>query len=161
MTVIAFHIVGMPGPMGSKISYGKHGMAESSKLVKPWRQAVVAAALPHRPAVPLDGPLRLRLAFTLPRPKSAAKTRWAPDRKPDLSKLVRSTEDALTDAAIWADDARVVECGSSKHWWPDHGALPMSGALVMVVDEDGPPPSFDWERALWEAVAALQPEAIK
>ncbi len=32
-----------------------------------------------------------------------------PYRIPDLSKLLRGIEDAITEAGLWADDARVAE----------------------------------------------------
>ena len=57
---------------------------------------------------PVSGPLSVTMVFTLPRPKSCPKSRLWPDKKPDLSKLVRSTEDALIDAGIIDDDARIV-----------------------------------------------------
>src|SRR3546814_12938089 len=88
-------------------------MIESSKKVKPWRQDVKAAAeawivlwqrAHARPWSPLDGPLLVRMVFTLPKPMSAPKRRrtW-PDKKPDLSKLIRSPEDAPTDAGMIRD----------------------------------------------------------
>ena len=61
----------------------------------------------------MAGPVRVRMVFTLPRP-AAAKKREYPHTKPDLSKLVRATEDALTDAGVWEDDARVVELTAAK-----------------------------------------------
>jgi crossover junction endodeoxyribonuclease RusA len=113
-------------------------LIESSKAVRPWREAVKWAAVEYMGKAPsgqpLTGPLVVRMTFTLPKPKSAPKTRrtW-PDRKPDLSKLIRSTEDALTDAAVWGDDAQVVECTAVKTYpseWP--GALPSPGATIEI-----------------------------
>ena len=95
--------------MGSKRFVGMHGgrgvMVESSKRVKPWREIVHAAALAARNgAEPLDAPLLVRMVFTMPKPASAPKTRTTyPCRMPDLSKLCRATEDALTTAGVWKD----------------------------------------------------------
>src|ERR1035441_4214633 len=49
----------------------------------------------------------------------------------NLSKLVRSTEDALTDAGAWDDDARIVECRSGKRY-PGEGpdALDVPGCRL-------------------------------
>lgn len=137
MTAVGFWVVGTPAPQGSKSHVGHGVMVESSKAVKPWRQDVVAAALTVRPETPLDGPLFVHMAFTLARPKSATKARTAPSGRPDLSKLIRSTEDAVTTAGIWADDARVVEyTRAAKVWWGyDPDALPVTGALVVVTDD--------------------------
>lgn len=124
----AVKVYGDPAPQGSKSYKGmrtskKSGkrvpiLVESSAGVKPWRDVVTAAALTVTPPgwVPLDGPLVMDLIVTLPKPLSAPKTlRRLPSPTPDLSKLLRSTEDALgTDTkrlgrAVIVDDARIVE----------------------------------------------------
>ena len=131
--MITITVYGMPAPQGSKRHVGNGVMIESSRKVKPWRQDVVAAAIACGKMLP-DGPARVSMIFTLPKPKSAPKTRRTyPDRKPDLSKLVRSTEDALTTAAVWGDDARVVECSAAKRY-PNEGidALDRPGAVIRI-----------------------------
>lgn len=134
---ITITVYGHPAPQGSKRHVGKGIMVESSKHVAPWREDVRAAALLalntlNRPA-PLDGPLYARMVFTVARPASAPKARRWPDRMPDLSKLVRSTEDALTSAGVWADDARVVRIDTAKVY-PGSGpdALDRPGARIVV-----------------------------
>ncbi|MBC6464284.1 RusA family crossover junction endodeoxyribonuclease [Actinomadura alba] len=140
-------VLGTPAPQGSKRHVGNGVMIESSKKVKPWREAVKHAAgelitdpgAPGRITTigfPLDGPLLLEICFTLHRPKSAPKKRHRPDRMPDLSKLIRSTEDALTDAGVWADDARVVGVSARKVYPHPHSgdpdALAMPGAVIRI-----------------------------
>jgi crossover junction endodeoxyribonuclease RusA len=138
-------VYGSPAPQGSKSFKGTfvgkdgrtHGiMAESSKKVRPWREDVKAAALLVRDGrPPLDGPLKVRMVFTLPKPASSPKTRRTyPMRKPDVSKLARSTEDALTDAGIWTDDARVVEYERLAKVYPgeDREALEACGAVIEI-----------------------------
>lgn len=136
-TIIAY---GSPAPQGSKrfvgMSGGRGMMVESSKRVKPWREDVKTAAEKIRNgAAPLDGPLLVSMVFTVPKPKSAPKKKrtW-PDRKPDLSKLSRSTEDALTDAGIWTDDARIVEYVRLAKVYPneDRDALEAPGARICI-----------------------------
>lgn len=129
-------VYGIPGPQGSKrfVGHAKNGrgiMVESSAKVKPWREAV-KWAVRENAAERITGPLRVSMVFTLPKPKSAPKLRqtW-PDRKPDVSKLVRSTEDALTDAGAWDDDARVVECFSAKRY-PGEGPDAMEAPGVVI-----------------------------
>lgn len=143
-------VYGSPAPQGSKkfmgIRGGKGIMVESSKAVKPWREAVKCAALELIIGSGLgaltsvnqwgriDGPIEVRMVFTVPKPKSAPKRiRTYPDRKPDLSKLVRSTEDALTDAGVWEDDARIVRCVASK-CYPGEGldSLQIPGAVIRI-----------------------------
>ena len=133
LTIIAY---GTPAPQGSKRHVGNGVMIESSKKVRPWRQDVKYAALQLcERGEPLDGPLRVRMVFTLRKPKSAPKRRRTyPDRTPDLSKLIRSTEDALTDAGLWADDARVVEYSRAAKVFPgeDAEALDRPGVRIVV-----------------------------
>jgi Holliday junction resolvase RusA-like endonuclease len=130
-------VYGQPAPQGSKkfVGHAKNGrglMIESSKKVKPWREAVKWAAIEAQGSV--AGAVEVEMTFTLPKPASAPKKRqtW-PDRKPDLSKLVRSTEDALTDCAVWEDDARVVRCAAAKVF-PGEGvdALDRPGAVIRI-----------------------------
>lgn len=153
--MIEIVVYGMPAPQGSKKFVGttKEGrglLVESSKKVKPWRMDVKAAAEAIRERLPatLDGPLVVSMVFTMPKPSTAPKRRrtW-PDRKPDVSKLARSTEDALSDAGLWADDARVVEYSRLAKVFPgeDPDALASPGARIRVWAVEQPVPE---QRAL-------------
>lgn len=148
---IQITVYGTPAPQGSKNGRaiwrkgengareftGKIAMHESSKKVKPWRQDVKAAALAVRNgAEPIDGPIVVRMVFTMPKPLSAPKRkRTYPDKKPDLSKLARSTEDALTEAGIWRDDARVIGYQRLAKVFPgeDPEALDTPGVRITVM----------------------------
>ena len=141
--MITITVYGMPGPQGSKRFVGMRGgcgvMVESSAKVKPWREAVKWAArdamYAAKLSAPMDGPLVVGMWFTLPKPASAPKRRaMFPDRKPDLSKLARSTEDALSDAGLWTDDARVIGYDGLWKLYPLEGvhALPSPGCLIQV-----------------------------
>ena len=129
-------VYGTPGPQGSKRYVGNGIMIESSPKVKPWREAVKWAALQAKPTEDfcIHGPVSVIMTFTLPKPKSARRrVRTFPDKKPDLSKLIRSTEDSLTDAGIWEDDSRVIYCIARKTF-PGEGAdsLPAPGVVIHV-----------------------------
>jgi Holliday junction resolvase RusA-like endonuclease len=142
--MIELVVYGSPAPQGSKkfvgtTPTGKGLLVESSKKVRPWRMDVKAAAQALLHANPqlrmLDCPLQVAMVFTLPKPASLPKTRrsW-PMRKPDVSKLARSTEDALSDAGLWADDARVVEYSRLAKVFPneDPDALASPGVLIRI-----------------------------
>ena len=141
--MIEFTVYGTPAPQGSKKFVGtdKAGrgiLVESSKKVRPWRMDVKEAAGAARTAHggTLDGPLVVSMVFTVKKPASAPKSRqtW-PDRMPDLSKLLRSTEDAITDAGLWADDARVVRYAKLAKCYPgedDPDALAAPGVVVRI-----------------------------
>lgn len=136
--VLIITVRGTPAPQGSKRHVGKGVMVESSKKVKPWREAVKWAAIcamEPAPGNPLDSPLIVEFCFTLARPKSAPKHRIHPDRMPDLSKLIRATEDALTDAGVWTDDARLVAYHQPRKVYVGSGdpdALVVPGAVIRV-----------------------------
>lgn len=155
MTVLSFTVHGMPAPQGSKrvvTAGGKAGgravLAESSKRVKPWREAVKEAAADAIADYdangwdfrPLAGPVGLEVHFRFSRPKghygtgrNAGKLRASaplrPAVAPDLSKLIRSTEDALTEAGVWRDDALVVSVVAGK-WYSEDGP----GAIITITE---------------------------
>jgi len=133
--MIEITVLGIPGPQGSKRHVGNGRMVESSKKVKPWRDSVAWAA---REAVAIHGmivgPVAAYMVFTLPKPKSAPKTkRTYPDRTPDIDKLLRSTFDGLTTGGIWEDDARVIDIGAMKVY-PNEAthALDIPGVFIRL-----------------------------
>jgi crossover junction endodeoxyribonuclease RusA len=148
--MITIHVRGTPAPQGSKRHVGHGVMIESSKNVRPWRDAVrteaaiAAADLPGWGG-PLDGPLAVEMVFTTVRPRSHYRTGrnaallrdGAPARPtspPDLSKLARSTEDALKDAGVIVDDARIVEYDrlAKVYAGEDPDALDTPGVVIRI-----------------------------
>lgn len=136
-TVVWFEAYGSPAPQGSKRHVGAGRMIESSAAVKPWREAVKHAAREAREeygGLTLNGPLMVRMVFTVRKPASAPKTRrvW-PAKRPDLSKLIRATEDAITDAGLWADDALVCcYMQTGKQYVGDPGSMDAPGVAVTI-----------------------------
>lgn len=139
MSGFSFTAIGEPAPQGSKRGFvnkstGRVALVESSKKVKPWRQDILEAAPVL--AEPLDGPIVAYAVFTVRKPQSVRKGVTYPSTKPDLSKLVRAVEDAITDKGCWRDDARVV--GYRRLWkvWPGHDtdALAVPGVLFAAVE---------------------------
>jgi Holliday junction resolvase RusA-like endonuclease len=146
---ITITVHGLPAPQGSKRHLGNGVMIESSAKVKPWRQDVKHAALAIVDNLPdwtvLDGPLAVAMTFSFDRPKGHYRTgrnahllrAAAPHRPagmPDLSKLARSTEDALT-GVVWKDDARVVEYVALGKWYAETDAadvLSVPGCVIHV-----------------------------
>jgi len=135
-------VFGTPGPQGSKAFKGMRAsktsgkqtpvLVESSKKVKPWRTAVADAARKFD-GEPLAGPLAVSMVFTLKPPQRMPKGRTHPTCYPDLSKLLRSTEDALTGLA-WVDDAQVVEYRDTAKAYPGghRDALDTPGAVIRI-----------------------------
>lgn len=144
---------GRPAPQGSKNARpiykgrgaaraftGKVAQVEVSPRVKDWRADVKDAAekvIAETGHQPFAGPVRVQMVFTVPKPQSAPKRRrtW-PCKMPDLSKLCRAAEDALTDAGVWRDDALVVEYDRLAKVYPgeDPEALDVPGVLITVTE---------------------------
>ena len=112
---------GIPTTQGSKkvITHrhtGKPIMIESSsRALKTWREAILKAAAELSFYID-EGPIEVILSFILPRPKSASAKRTPFElaaKRPDLSKLLRAAEDALT--GVWyRDDSQIVSAVISK-----------------------------------------------
>ena len=128
--MVSFYTPGIPAPQGSKTGYIRGGrvvLVESSKKVKPWREAVALVARRHCPE-PLDGPVRVTVDFIMPRPKSLPKRVKQHVKRPDLDKLLRSTNDALTGIA-YQDDSQIVSIHGTKHYChPDSDP----GAIITI-----------------------------
>jgi len=121
--MISYWIEGEPAPQGSKTGFIKNGrvvMVESSKKVKPWREAVAATTkrqVENLYGFPISEPCEIALVFYLLKPKTV--TRKWPAVKPDLDKLIRSTFDGLTTGGLYTDDALVIEVSATKLYATD------------------------------------------
>lgn len=122
---LSFTVHGAAVPKGSARAFMPKGwsrpiITSDNKNLRAWEQ-VVRAELQRvmsetdRTLLLLlfDAPIALSFVFHMPRPKSAPKRVTRPLTKPDLSKIIRSTEDALSSVAF-RDDARVVEIRAKK-----------------------------------------------
>ena len=110
---------GTPAPAGSKRAFairkggkptGQVVVTDAARRSRPWRDLISQEAGRVMGSELIDGPLELRLAFYVRRPKShyrtgknAALLRDSapayPTIKPDLTKLTRAVEDALNGIA--------------------------------------------------------------
>lgn len=123
---VSFFVPGVPQPGGSKKAFVvrmKTGVTravvtEDAKHNAPWRAVVSLAARQAMEGRALfTGALSVSFDFVMPRPKghyrTGAKAHLLRDDaplghtcKPDRTKLMRSTEDALT-GIVWKDDCQV------------------------------------------------------
>lgn len=151
MNHLIFEVVGHPEPAGSKTNMPRrrfpfmvHSMKElisayplvdANPKSKHWKEVVASAArgamLKERLA-PIEGPVFLRLVFRRARPISHLKqngelslegTRQPfPMTKPDVLKLARAVEDAMT-GIVYTDDARIVSEQLGKEWGEPEGVI--------------------------------------
>jgi len=121
---ITFHVEGTPAPQGSK-TRTRYGMFESSKRVKPWREAVIAAVSNMEQIAP---PYEVRAHFFIPRPRTTAAAHPVAPAIGDVDKMLRATLDGLTQGGIITDDRFVIEAHTSKAWAGEDGP----GAVVQI-----------------------------
>lgn len=130
---LAFVVHGTPQPAGSKrrVPIPGAGMAgfrtiDDNRKAGPWKDQVAqrgGEAMAGRPV--FQGALALTLTFYRVRPKGHFGVRGLragapgyPTTKPDVTKLVRAVEDALT-GVVWRDDAQVVDQNVRKRYGPE------------------------------------------
>jgi len=135
---VRFFVRGVPAPGGSKRAFvikgtNRASITEDCKRSKPWRDSVMTSAVEAMKGSPLfEGPLHLAITFVMPRPKGhfgSGKNAGKHSTKPDATKLIRSTEDALK-GVVWRDDSQV----AIQHAWKVYAdsLLPDQGALIEV-----------------------------
>lgn len=122
MTGIVFTVFGVAQPKGSTRAFVPKGwtrpiVTSDNPKNKGWQQLVAESASRELSGEGglIEGPVELRVAFFLPRPKSLSKSVTAHLKKPDLDKLVRAVKDALTKV-VWQDDAQVVLISARKEY---------------------------------------------
>lgn len=128
--MVSFVVYGKAQPAGSKrVFHAKDGHAYvrdmSGNAGDDWRRSVAqAAGIAMMDGPLLTGPLKLILIFYVVRPqghygsgRNAEKLKpsapMAPTTRPDLTKLIRAVEDAMT-GIVWRDDSQVVIQEASK-----------------------------------------------
>lgn len=97
-----------------------------------WKSQIAEAARAVAPDFPHHGPVRVRVAFVMPRPKSHFRSNGelrtnAPFHhtgKPDIDNLQKALFDALTQSGgIWIDDSQIACSHGTKHYGPQPGAV--------------------------------------
>jgi Holliday junction resolvase RusA-like endonuclease len=127
--MITFTVYGVAQPKGNMRAFAAKGMkfpivTDSNRSAKSWAQLVAqraSEALEQSPdARVIVGPVRLTVAFFLPRPQRLLIPKWrarqpAHVSAPDTDKLLRSVGDALAQVC-YHDDAQVVEILAMKRY---------------------------------------------
>lgn len=119
-----------PRPGGSKTAgfnhkTGKGFVRPSNPNTKTWRDAVRSMAFEQYQGKPLLLPLKVTYEFVFKRPQShysqskeiklKSSAPMYHMKKPDVTKLMRSTEDALT-GITWGDDCIIVDAHPRKRY---------------------------------------------
>tara|TARA_A200000159_G_scaffold68719_1_gene63634 strand:- start:2050 stop:2553 length:504 start_codon:yes stop_codon:yes gene_type:complete len=150
--MVEIRVYGIPRPQGSKRHVGRGIMVEASKHVGQWRNDVMSAAAAVYRGAPITGPVRLEIVFLFPRPKSHFGTGRNADKLKasapvhcitrahgDTSKLIRSTEDAISASSgypVIEDDSQVVKLSCEKRYVTESESC---GAYVRVIESQYDP----------------------
>lgn len=154
LAAIEFFVPGLPAPGGSKRAFvvaGKARLVDDCKRNGSWRATVAGIAMEAMRGPLLDGPLVVSMAFVVLRPRghfgtgrNGGKVRPTapphPTVKPDVLKLARSTEDALT-GVLWRDDCLTVDLRLSKRYGDVPGVRVMVQQLGPALEPDAPIPA--------------------
>lgn len=159
---IRFVAFGQPKTAGSKRAFvtksGKAIVTEDCKASKDWRLVVADAARRAYRGPLLGGALAVDFVFVLPRPRShygsgrnAGRLKGsAPSRpatRPDVLKLARAAEDALS-GVLWEDDSRITTERLDKVF----GAVACVCVRVRRDDGEGAP---EWARKMLDDMDSI------
>lgn len=151
--VLRIEAFGVPETQGSTKAYVRGGRAvvtSDNEKLRPWRDSVTWAArdaVQSRGWVQVAGPVRVEVAFWLPRPASKPKTRDVlPITGKDADKMLRSIYDSLTNAGVWVDDSQVCSGEFTKRYVVGphlpkiyvqhfHRSEPGASIVVMTMDD--------------------------
>jgi Holliday junction resolvase RusA-like endonuclease len=135
---ITLRIPGKPQPGGSKRAFIPKGwkrpvITDANPKAADWKRTVAIFAQTEGMEI-LEGPLRATVTFYLARPQGHFGKRGLlpsappyPHKKPDCSKIWRSTEDALT-GICYRDDAQIVD----QHVRKVYAADGKTGAVIEI-----------------------------
>ena len=137
-TPIEFYVSGVPKPAGSKRGFyiakiKRVIITDANPNSKDWKMDVKHEAKQHYNGDLWDCPIRLQLCFYQLRPKSHYRSGanshllkdsapLFPTGKPDVLKLARGVEDAIT-GIIWVDDSQIVSETLTKQYSDKPGVL--------------------------------------
>lgn len=142
---LSFFVPGIPKPAGSKKAFafrrrnGKLGasVVDACTKSRDWKAVVAdAGAKEYNGSALMQGALRVRFTFVVTRPKGQLRKDGSakpsappyPTTRPDVLKLARAVEDALT-GVVWEDDSQIVTEIIMKRY----GLLP--GVQICIEDQ--------------------------
>lgn len=154
-------VIGLPKPQGSltRMISASSGKAVSfypkskagNRTVADYRADVITEIHKHREpgTEPCGHPINIECVFRLPRPKShfgtgknSQKLKDSapkfPAKIPDVDKLLRALNDAVTaSAVIWGDDSQVVAISAFKVFAPSVGVPPATWIGIECLGDCG------------------------
>lgn len=134
MSELTFHVPGVAVPKGSRSTFRGRSV-ESSKRWPEWKERVQLHAIEARGKAAIQGrtkrfldAITITVTFMLPKPQRPKHERHI--TRPDLDKLVRGINDALT-GILWEDDSQVTVIMAVKRYVMEDET---PGVLVRIAD---------------------------
>lgn len=146
---IEIHVDGRPAPQGSKQRGGAGQLREASHYLPAWRNAVKIAtyrAYDLAGVTPEQLPLFRDEKVIVEQLSFRLGGNLRDIDPPDLDKLTRATWDALTQARVWDDDARVVEVRRIGKRRPLPGEQPGADIIISTYQDQSPEESENVKR---------------
>lgn len=119
--LLSVWVHGVPQPQGS-MSVNRKGKLFHKPALIAWRERVLILALnaAQRQGWPdnWDGLVEVDYVFYLPKPKQP-RFKWYPGVKPDLDKLIRAVNDALSPKSprrVVEEDSRIIRITAEKRY---------------------------------------------
>lgn len=135
--ILHFWVSGIPKaqPRVKAFRRGNHAGVYDPGTADGWKLLVTDGVNRHWNRVQFSGPLRLVLAFVMPRPKShfnrhgevkSSAPSWH-ESKPDADNLAKAVMDAITQMQVWRDDSQVVQLEVGKGYGTRSGCFVVLG----------------------------------
>ena len=131
-----FEVIGTPVAKG-RPRVTKWGAYTPEKTVNYENLVQFSYLQEYKNIEPLEGYLKIEIAFYMPIPKSTSKKNrelmigWKllPDKKPDIDNMIKSITDALNELA-YQDDKQIVEVHAYKYYSEQPKAVVMINKLT-------------------------------
>ena len=131
-----FEVIGTPVAKG-RPRVTKWGAYTPEKTVNYENLVQFSYLQEYKNIEPLEGYLKIEIAFYMPIPKSTSKKNrelmigWKllPDKKPDIDNMIKSITDALNELA-YQDDKQIVEVHAYKYYSEEPKAVVMINKLI-------------------------------
>lgn len=129
--MITLEVLGDPAPQGSKRVFNGRVVEAAGEKLKRWRKAIALACQEYAGQNIILGPVRLEVAFYMPRPQTVKiSKRPLPIVPPDLDKLLRAVGDGIGQSeVIWGDDSQIVEIYGAKYYADNREP----GAIIRII----------------------------